>query len=119
MNRSQKIFVLLALVVFAAAILNVGCGSTAGSTAAKNTTAEAPIVDITTTQAVVKQIPTYFEATGNLASDASVDVAPAIAGKVTEVNFDIGSYVQKGSVLVRLDDRDARIRLEQARDQAG
>jgi RND family efflux transporter MFP subunit len=33
------------------------------------------------------------------------------------VNFDVGSYVTKGSVLVRLDDRDARIRLATARDQ--
>ena len=43
--------------------------------------------------------------------------APAIAGKIVEVNFDIGSYVQKGSVLVRLDARDAMNRLDQARAQ--
>ena len=29
-------------------------------------------------------------------------------GKIVEVNFDVGSYVEKGSVLMRLDDRDAR-----------
>ena len=62
-------------------------------------------------------IPAYIEATGNLASDAQTDVAPAIAGKVVEVNFDIGSYVNQGDVLLRLDQRDAAIRLEQARAQ--
>jgi RND family efflux transporter MFP subunit len=62
-------------------------------------------------------MPTYFEATGTLASDASTDVAPAVGGKITAVNFDIGSYVERGSVLVQLDDRDARIRLEQAQAQ--
>ena len=72
---------------------------------------------MSTTQAVVKPIPTYFEATGNLASDEQTDVAPAVAGKIVEVNFDVGSFVQKGSVLIRLDDRDARIRLEQAQAQ--
>ena len=46
------------------------------------------------------------------------DVAPAVGGKIVEVNFDVGSYVEKGSVLLRLDDRDARIRLEQAEAQA-
>ena len=34
-----------------------------------------------------------------------------------QVNFDIGSYVNKGDVLVRLDARDAAIRLDQARSQ--
>ncbi len=68
-------------------------------------------------QATILPIPTYIEATGNLTSDAQTDVAPAVAGKIVEVNFDIGSYVSQGSVLLRLDSRDAMIRLEQARAQ--
>jgi RND family efflux transporter MFP subunit len=66
---------------------------------------------------VVQPIPTYFEATGNLASDEQTDVAPAVSGKIVQVNFDVGSYVAKGSVLVRLDERDARLRLEQTLGQ--
>lgn len=116
--RSQKISISLFLVVSTMAYTNLGCGSGASTANANSANAQPQIVDITATQAVVKQIPTYFEATGNLASDASTDVAPAIGGKIVEVNFDIGSYVQKGSVLVRLDSRDARIRLEQAQAQA-
>ncbi|HQZ82421.1 MAG TPA: efflux RND transporter periplasmic adaptor subunit [Pyrinomonadaceae bacterium] len=97
-------------------LLGAACGSSsANSNANANTQVQA--VDVTTAQAVVHQIPSYFEATGSLASDESTDVAPTIAGKVIEVNFDVGSYVAKGSVLVRLDPRDARLRLEQA--QAG
>jgi RND family efflux transporter MFP subunit len=83
---------------------------------ANNAAANEP-VNITVAQAVVRDVPTYFEATGSLASDAQTDVAPLVGGKVTEVNFDVGSFVTKGSVLVRLDDRDARIRLEQAERQ--
>ena len=82
-----------------------------------NANAAPTTVDVQTTKAVVQNIPTYFEATGNLASDAQTDVAPAVGGKIVAVNFDIGSYVQKGSVLVQLDDRDARIRLEQLNAQ--
>ncbi|MEP6903016.1 MAG: efflux RND transporter periplasmic adaptor subunit [Actinomycetota bacterium] len=92
-----------------------------GSSAKTNSNANAETkptnVEITATQAVVRQIPTYFEATGNLASDAQTDVAPNVAGKIVEVNFDVGSYVNKGSVLIRLDARDAQIRLEQAQAQ--
>ncbi len=109
----QSVTIFLAAISLAAA----GCGS--GSTTVNiNATNQPEIVDVTTTQAVMRPIPTYFEATGNLASDASTDVAPAVGGKIIEVNFDVGSYVQKGSVLVRLDDRDARIRLEQAEAQS-
>jgi RND family efflux transporter MFP subunit len=94
--------------------------SCSGSSA-KNTNANAntlpTVVEVTTTTAIVQNVPTYFEATGSLASDAQTDVAPTIGGKIVEVNFDIGSYVQKGAVLVRLDDRDARIRLQQAQAQ--
>lgn len=82
-----------------------------------NANAAPPTIDVQTAQAIVQNIPTYFEATGSLASDAQTDVAPAIGGKIVAVNFDIGSYVQKGSILVQLDDRDARIRLEQANAQ--
>ena len=100
-------------------IVSISCG---GSKAAVNVNAAnanvlPSVVDVTTTAAIVRQIPTYFEATGSLASDAQTDVAPTVGGKIVQVNFDIGSYVQQGSVLVRLDDRDARIRLEQAQAQ--
>ncbi len=96
-----------------AAALSVACG--AKTNVNVNAANQPTIVDVTTAQAVMKQIPTYFEATGNLASDAATDVAPNVAGKILEVNFDVGSFVQKGSVLVRLDPRDAQIRLDQAR----
>ncbi len=106
----------MAIAILAGLIAATGCGSRTGA-ANSNANTQTQIVDVKTIQAVVKPIPTYFEATGNLVAEEQTDVAPAVAGKITEVNFDVGSFVQKGSVLVRLDDRDARIRLEQSRDQ--
>jgi RND family efflux transporter MFP subunit len=114
MTRLGVFGIILGCVVFLAAI-SAGCG---GSSAANtNAAPETPTVDITTAQAAVMPIPAYIEATGNLASDAQTDVAPAIAGKIVAVNFDIGSYVNQGDVLINLDARDAAIRLEQARAQ--
>lgn len=115
MNRSITNALIAVLIVTISIVLSA-CGSKAESSIA-NANKQSTIVDVTTTQAVVRQIPTYFEATGNLASDATTDVAPAIGGKVVEVNFDVGSYVTKGSVLLRLDPRDAQIRLETAEAQ--
>ena len=111
-------FIVFANTAIIFSLLLASCGGSKASSANTNNANAAPsMVDVTTAQAVVRQIPTYFEATGNLASDAQTDVAPTVGGKIVQVNFDVGSYVQKGDVLVRLDDRDARIRLEQAQAQ--
>ena len=116
MMKGQKSVIITGLLA-AAIIFQAGCGGNAENANSANTSTDSLIVDVSTTQAVVRQIPTYFEATGTLASDAQTDVASVIGGKIVQVNFDVGSYVEKGSVLVRLDDRDARIRLEQAEAQ--
>lgn len=115
MNRRRQYFWIAAAVMLFGAGLMSGCSS--GNSATANANTEPVVVDVTTAAAVIKPIPTYIEATGNLASDASTDVAPNISGKIVEVNFDIGSYVGQGDVLVRLDPRDAQIRVEQARAQ--
>lgn len=96
-------------------LITAGCGSKTNTNAANTAATES--IEVTTAQAVIQPIPSYIEATGNLASDAQTDVAPVVAGKIVEVNFDIGSYVNQGDVLIRLDVRDANIRLEQAKAQ--
>ncbi len=111
-------FIVFAGTAIIFSLLTASCGGSKASPANANNANAAPsVVDVTTAQAVVRQIPTYFEATGNLASDAQTDVAPAVGGKIVQVNFDVGGYVNKGDVLVRIDDRDARIRVEQAQAQ--
>src|SRR5688572_7932770 len=115
--RSRKVIFPVFLSLLSILLVSSGCGSNANSATAGNANTEPAIVDVTTAQAVIVPIPTYIEATGNLTSDAQTDVAPAVGGKIVEVNFDIGSYVQQGGVLVRLDARDALIRLDQARAQ--
>jgi multidrug efflux pump subunit AcrA (membrane-fusion protein) len=88
----------------------------AASTTTTTTTATTEVV-VTTVPAITRSLPRFFEATGSLAGNEQTDVAPAVAGKVITVGVDLGSYVQRGAMLVRLDDRDARIRLEQAQAQ--
>lgn len=116
--RRQTVFIASALIIVLS-LFSASCSDSKGSSNNGNSAAVEPeVVDVTTAPAVVRPIPTYFEATGNLASDAQTDVAPTVAGKIVAVNFDVGSYVRQGDVLVRLDERDARIRLEQAQSQA-
>ena len=113
--RSTRLFSIVLLGILMTALLSAGCGSSANSATVGNSNSESEIVDVTTAAATIVPIPTYVEATGNLTSDAQTDVAPAVGGKIVEVNFDIGTFVTQGSVLVRLDPRDAQNRLDQAR----
>lgn len=116
-SLSKKILFFLTIIAIGVAF--AGCaGSRAESNNANNAnTAPTVVPNTATAQAVQRDLPKYFEATGSLAGDLQTDVAPTVGGKVVAVNFDVGSYVNKGAVLVQLDDRDARIRLEQAQAQ--
>ena len=104
------------VLIILSGLIFTACGSKSDNSNA-NANTETQIIEVNTAMAKVVDIPTYFEATGSLASDAQSDVAPNINGKIVSVNFDIGSYVNRGDVMVKLDARDAQIRLEQAQAQ--
>lgn len=113
--------ILFVIILTSLTLLIAACGgsSAKNNDANANKSNQTQIVDVTTTASILRDVPSYFEATGTLGSDAQTDVAPTVAGKIVEVNFDIGSYVNRGDVLVRLDPQDAKIRLEQAQGQVG
>lgn len=116
MSLSKSLYIALLSVLLA--LFAAGCSSSSANDNTANVEEnEAGPVTVKTEAAKVEQIPTYIEATGTLASDAESDVAPTIGGKISEVLFDVGSYVRKGDVLVKLDARDAEIRLRQALSQ--
>ena len=121
MILSQKIRLLICAIAIAAiSVFLVSCGrSKAQPNQQKDGAAPAVpvVVQVSTAPAISRQLPRFFEATGSLAADEQSDVAPTVAGKVIAIGVDLGSYVKQGSVLVRLDDRDARIRLQQAEAQ--
>ena len=106
--------VALALVALSLLMLACGGGSQAQPNANTQNANTAPVaVDVTTAPAVTRELPRFFEATGSLAADEQTDVAPSIAGKVVQVGVELGSYVRAGQMIVKLDDNDSRIRLEQ------
>ena len=114
-NNIYKIAFIFSIFITSAVLFSACSGSKAEVNV--NAQQDSGPITVTTASAQVQQIPTYFEATGTLASDAQTDVAPAVSGKIVAVNFDLGSYVTRGDALVKLDDRDARIKVEQAQAQ--
>src|SRR5437868_7009819 len=118
-HKQLKLLTLL-LASVCLGILAVACsGSRAQSNKTANTitTQQQTIVEVTTSPAIVRELPRFLEATGSFAADEQTDVASAASGKVVAVGVDLGSFVQQGAMLVRLDDRDSRIRLDQATAQ--
>lgn len=108
---------LLFISIIALAAAGLACKrSKAGNNNAAAAT-PASVVDVTTTPAIVRQLPRYFEASGSLAANEQTDVAPSTSGKVAAIGVEMGSYVRRGQMIVKLDDTDFRIRIQQAQAQ--
>ncbi|CAN5572748.1 efflux RND transporter periplasmic adaptor subunit [soil metagenome] len=109
---------LLAFVVMALSVFAISCGGSKANVRIEATPISSPAaVDVTTAPAITRDLPRFFEATGSLAGDQQTDVAPSIAGKVIAVGVDLGSYVRRGQMIVRLDDVDSKLRVAQAQAQ--
>ena len=119
-SRNKFTVPAVALLLAAVSLFASACGKSNAESnnkqAAANATPEA--VQVSTAAALTRELPRYVEATGSLAADEQTDVAPAVAGRVVAVGVDLGSYVGRGAMLVRLDDADARLRLTQLQAQA-
>ncbi len=74
-------------------------------------------VEVTTALATVKEIPSYIEGTGSFVADETTNIAPKVSGQIVSTFIEVGDFVKSGQVVAKIDDKDARLRLEQA--QAG
>ena len=122
LSRNQLIKLLALSLLLALAAASAACGGgrakANGNQNGPNANATPEAVQVTTAAAIVRDLPRFIEATGSLAADAQTDVAPNVGGRVAAIGVDLGSYVQRGAVLVRLEDADAKLRVEQADAQA-
>ncbi len=106
---------LLGVALLALAALSLSCGGSQANVKTPAGAAPAPTpIDVTTAAAIVRQLPRFFEASGSLAGDMQSEVQPQTSGKVIAVGVDLGSYVKRGQMLVRLDAADSKLRLDQA-----
>src|SRR6185503_6678980 len=120
MQSTPKLkLVLLTLLLVAVGIFVASCGGSKANVRKDETAANAqPVaVEVTTAAAIKRDLPRFFEVTGSLAGDQQTDVAPQTAGKVVAVGVDIGSYVRRGQMLVKLDDAELKLHVDQAAAQ--
>ena len=69
---------------------------------------------VTVVQATERPVLAAVQANGSFVAKESSDVAPPAAGRVIETPVDVGDYVKQGQLIARLEDRDAKLRLDQA-----
>jgi len=114
-SRSSMKLALIFLSALAAGASFVACSRSNGQANNNGASASpAPVIEVSTTAAISRQLPRFFEGTGSLAADVQTDVQPQTAGKIVTVGVDMGSAVRKGQMLVRLEAADYQLRVEQA-----
>jgi len=114
--RKNLSLILLAAVIVVAAI-SIACNRSNGAPNTNNAAATPAAIEVSTTAAIMRQLPRYFEANGSLAANEQTDVMPETSGKIAAVGVDMGSYVHRGQMIVKIDDADLRIRVAQAQAQ--
>jgi RND family efflux transporter MFP subunit len=109
----------LILLLLAVSVFVASCGGSKANVRKEEPagTGQPMPVEVTTAAAIQRDLPRFFEATGSLAGDQQTDVAPQTSGKVVAVGVEIGSPVKRGQMLVRLDDAELKLRVEQASTQ--
>jgi len=102
--------------VIVVAALAAGCR---GSEPVDTAKAEArQPVDVHVAVVVGRDEPVTLQATGSFLPDEASDVASEVSGRVLTTPVDVGQFVRRGAVLVRLQGVDAELRLEDARAAA-
>jgi membrane fusion protein (multidrug efflux system) len=100
-------------------LLLTGCGGPPGSgEGAPQETPEDPrVLPVEAVTVTEGQLIRTIEASGTVAGIREALVVSETQGIVEEVRFELGEYVEKGEVLVQVDDEIARLNMEQAREQ--
>ncbi len=82
---------------------------------AKKENASSEKVAYATAQSLVRDVPVSFQATGAFIAEDTSDVAPAIGGRVASTPVEIGDFVKKSQSICVLEQREAQLRVDQAR----
>src|SRR5215471_7168934 len=116
-GKGNKTLALAALLIGAA--LLAACANSQAKDEAKNAsnlqpTATPTPVDVATAPAVTRNLQRDVEVVGSFAADEEVVVSAQAAGELSQLNVDFGGYVSQGQVIATIDQRDAKLKVEQA-----
>ena len=105
----------MSMAVSLAVLFAVSCGKARSPQPANSSAPDVRAIQVSTVAAQVREVPVSIEANGTFEASEASDLTPPTEGTVISTPVDIGASVESGDVVVRLDDRDARLRLDQAK----
>lgn len=114
-SRSRQKGIIAGLI---ASVLFVSCTNTrsaGGPNANTDNVNKQAAITITVGKAEAREVPSVLQATGSLVGEETSNVAPKVAGKVSNVYVNAGQFVGPGVVLAKLDDISARQQLAAAK----
>jgi membrane fusion protein, multidrug efflux system len=97
-----------------AGLLSSGCGGEARA----NVEEAEPALDVDIQKAKAEPAPKTVRLTGSLRGEVESDLAANASGRVTKVNFQVGSAVKKGDILATIDTSLAQLVASEAGAQA-
>jgi RND family efflux transporter MFP subunit len=98
----------------AVALVALGCNRDSPATAAPPAKAAAPPRAVRLVPATAQTMPQSVQTTGTLAAEDEVVLGTKVPGRLGEITVDLGSRVQKGQTIGRIDPSDYQLRLDQA-----
>src|SRR5690349_18558625 len=112
MAGSRYKILLLMLAAFAAggcSLIRGSSNSNGGGGRNRNANSDAgpAAVSITVAKSEGRDVPSTINATGTFVATETSDIAPKVAGKVSNVYVNAGQFVLGGAKIAKLDDRDA------------
>ncbi len=112
-DKAVRLFILTLIIPALFAACSRSESKTRGANTNANTQEE--VISVTQTKAEARQVPSVIQATGSLVADETSDIAPKTAGKVVNVSANVGQFVSQGAVIAKIDDKDALLRLAEAK----
>src|SRR5262249_17812908 len=116
-EKGSRPLFLAALVV--AAALAAACANSQAKDEAQTASNSQPTAtptpgDVATAPAITRNLRRDVEVVGSFAADEEVVVSAQAAGELSQLNVDFGGYVSQGQVIATIDQRDAKLKVEQA-----
>jgi membrane fusion protein, multidrug efflux system len=106
------------LLVILGSIVLTGCGTSSGTAATSDSSGRGKPADslrkVTTVAAAEMPLEQLIVVTGTLAAEQEIILGMKVAGRISELPVDLGSTVQKGDVIARLDTTDFELRVRQS-----
>ncbi|MFC1562700.1 efflux RND transporter periplasmic adaptor subunit [candidate division KSB1 bacterium] len=117
MKSLIKIFSSVLIVVFVFSIIITRCSEKAGKENSQNTEDGDDIIPVRVINIQSEKVEWGINVVGIIVADKGVDILSESGAKVTNVYFNLGDYVKKGKILVKLDDEYKKYDLIRAEAQ--